>query len=194
MTYDLRRSPLLLVCIGFLSGLAVAEAAYYLLTPVVLADGAVSVLTDRDYYAEVSSLLANSRESIHMLMFSANPQDPEAKADSGGKVSDAHVDRLMQQLAAAKNRGVDVRVAMDAWPEGNDRAEKYLKDNNIPVRLIKSDGTMHSKLIVIDGRIVVVGSTNWSYHSIDKNNEANVVISDARIAALFGDYFSRVAG
>ncbi len=182
---DFKRSPPLLICIGFLAGIVVAEAVYYVFSPMVLADGSVVVVTDREYYSKVSELLAGAQESIHMVMFSANYQ---------AQYSDSSVTLLLGDLVAARNRGVDVSVVMDSWPEGNDKAVNYLTKNNVPARLITFSGTTHSKLIIIDGRIVVVGSTNWSYHSIDKNHEANVVINDGRIAREFEEYFSYVAG
>jgi cardiolipin synthase len=83
---------------------------------------------------------------------------------------------------------------MDDWPEGNQKTLKYLTDNNVPANLIKIDGSTHSKLIIVDGSVVIVGSTNWSYYAIDKNHEANVLISDVRIAREFEEYFREVAG
>jgi len=180
---DFKRSPLLLLCIGFLLGIVVAEAVYYLFSPIVLADGSVAVVTDRDYYPKVSELLAGAQGSIHMVMFSANYQ---------AQYSDSSVTLLLGDLVAAHNRGVDVMVVMDSWPEGNDKTANYLSKNNIPVRMLNWTGTTHAKLIIIDGQIVVVGSTNWSYHSIDKNHEANVVISDERIAREFEPYFQGI--
>jgi phosphatidylserine/phosphatidylglycerophosphate/cardiolipin synthase-like enzyme len=181
---DFKRNPLLLLCIGLLAGIVIAEAVYYVFSPVVLADGSVVVVTDRDYYGKASELLSGAKESIHIVMFSANYKP---------KYDDSHVNELLRAIIAAHNRGVDVKIVMDSFPEGNDKTLNYLLKNNIPARILNIPGaTTHSKLIIVDGVVVMVGSTNWSYHSIDKNHEANVVISDARIASEFEDYFRGV--
>ncbi len=179
---DFFKSPAFLLCTGLLIGIVLAEAAYYISAPLVLADGSVVPLIDRDYYPKVASLLSGAKDSIHIVMFSANYQTASQYADS-------HVNRLVQELVAAKNRGVDVRVIMDAQPEGNSRTANYLSKNNIPVTLINMTGSTHAKLIVIDGRITVVGSTNWSYYALDLNHEANVVISGESVSRSFESYF-----
>lgn len=179
---DFKRSPLLLLCIGLVLGMAIAEIVYCTLTPVVLADGSLEVLVDRDYLPEVSGLMSRAQESIHVAMFSANYQTaPEYR--------DGSANRLLQQLVAARNRGVEVSVVMDDWPEGNEKSKNYLERNNVPVRTLSFDGSLHAKLIVIDGEVVIVGSTNWSHHSLDKNHEANVIIKDPRIAERFQAYY-----
>jgi len=180
----LKQSPVVLLCIGFFVGIVVAEAVYYILEPVVLPDGSVEVTTDREYFNEVSEVLAGARESIHIVLFSANYQ---------GNYGDSHVNELLQELISARNRGVDVQIVMDYWPEGNDKTVNYLKKNNVEAKMVQIDGTTHAKLIIIDGETVIVGSTNWSYHSVDKNHEANVIIRDGRVAGEFESYFSAVS-
>lgn len=182
---DFRKNPLFLLCIGFVIGIVVTETVYYFCAPIVLPDDSIRVVTDRDYYGTVSQLLSSAKDSIHMVMFSANHQ-------AGQKYADSDVNNLLQDLIAARNRGVDVQVLMDAWPEGNNETMEYLQKNNVPAKPVKTDATVHAKLIVIDGRIVIVGSTNWSYYSVDRNNEANVVISSERIADEFESYFRKV--
>jgi phosphatidylserine/phosphatidylglycerophosphate/cardiolipin synthase-like enzyme len=178
---DFKRSPLLLLCIGLIIGIVVAEMIYIVFSPTVLADGSVQIVVDRDYFPEVSSLLSSARESIHVVMFSANYQ-------TSPQYRDGSTNKLLQQLVAAHNRGVDVKIVMDDWPEGNEKAFKYLEENNVKVKLISRDGTVHAKLIIVDGKTVMVGSTNWSHHSLDKNNEANVLINDERVARGFEGY------
>ncbi len=138
------KSPAFLLCIGILTGVVLAEAVYYASSPLVLTDGSVVPITDRDYYPKALSLLSGAKESIHMVMFSANYQTSSQYADS-------HVNRLVQELVAARNRGVDVQVVMDAWPEGNFGTYSYLTKNNVPVTLINMTGSTNAKLIIIDG-------------------------------------------
>ncbi len=183
---DFKQNPLLLLCIGFLVGIVAAEVMYYLFSPIVLPEGAIDIVTDRDYYPSVSAVLSGARESIHVIMFSANYQ-------TGPDYKDSTVNSLISELVAARNRGVDVEVVMDSWPEGNEKTFNYLRNNNVKVKMIKIDGSTHDKLIIVDGGVVVVGSTNWSHYAIDKNHEANVIINNGRVAQEFEAYFEQVA-
>jgi phosphatidylserine/phosphatidylglycerophosphate/cardiolipin synthase-like enzyme len=180
------RNPALLLCIGFILGIVVAEAFYIYTTPLILPDGAIAVVNDRDYFPKVSELLGGAQKSIHIIMFSANYQTQEEYMDSATNL-------LLQSLISARNKGIEVKMFMDDWPEGNSKTLNYLEKNNVPVSTISIDGTVHSKLIIIDSKIVVVGSTNWSYHALDKNRETNVIINDERVARLFEDYFSTIS-
>jgi phosphatidylserine/phosphatidylglycerophosphate/cardiolipin synthase-like enzyme len=165
----------------------IAEVFYIVYSPLVLPDGAIRVVTDRDYFDKSYQLLSGARESIHIVMFSANYQtDPRYK--------DSRVNKLLDLLVSAKNRGLDVRVIMDDFPEGNEDTAGRLRKNNIDARIMRFDGSTHDKLIIVDGRIVIVGSTNWSYYSIDMNHEANVVINNERVANEFEGYFSLLWG
>ena len=180
---DFKRNPLLLLSIGLFVGIVVAEVVYCFYAPTILPDGSIEVVTNRDYYPEVSQLLRGAQESIHIIMFSANYQ-------TGPDYADAHVNELVQELVAARNRGVDVQVIMDSWPEGNEKSLQYLLKNNVVAKKVQDVGTTHAKLIIIDGKLVVVGSTNWSHYSVDLNNEANVVVNNERIAQEFEGYFT----
>jgi len=177
------KNPALLLCIGFILGIVVAEAFYIYTTPLILPDGAISIINDRDYFPKVNELLGSAQKSIHIIMFSANYQTQEEYSESSTNL-------LLRQLISARNHGIDVQLTMDDWPEGNSKTVNYLEKNNIPVNVINMDGTVHSKLIIIDSKIVVVGSTNWSHHALDKNRETNVIINDERIAQSFETYFT----
>ena len=42
--------------------------------------------------------------------------------------------------------------------------------------------TTHTKLLIIDGEISVVGSTNWTYSALEKNHEVSVLIRSPEVA------------
>ena len=74
---------------------------------------------------------------------------------------------------------------------------KYKSKNDLVVGIdnIKLDNpntTTHTKLIIVDGKIVLVGSTNWSHTAINKNHEANVLIYSEEVAQEFERYFSKI--
>ena len=170
--------------IGIILGMAICEAYYIFFSPTILAEGSVEVITDREYFGDATQALQGAKESIHMIMFSLNHYtEPEYR--------DSQVNQLITEILKAKNRGVDVKIIMDDWPKGNEKAKRFLEENDIEVKADKEfEGTTHDKLIIIDGKIVIVGSTNWSFFSVEKNHEANVIIFDERIAREFEEYFS----
>lgn len=103
---------------------------------------------------------------------------------------------LREALVRAKERGVHVRIVMDA------NQFKYLKEMRELARLgfdlrlsagkNGDRGVQHNKLAVIDGKLVQTGSYNWTTNA-HKNNFENVLFLDAPDdAAAYAAYFDRV--
>jgi phosphatidylserine/phosphatidylglycerophosphate/cardiolipin synthase-like enzyme len=148
----------------------------------------VKVITNRDYFPAVIELFENAQESIYVFMFSARiyieyPDDVNWE--------------LMRGLVAAKKRGVDVKVILDAssWNTDNTFKNKHMADSltagGVEVYYDPLDVTSHPKLLIVDHRYTVVGSTNWSYYAIELNNEASVVIDSEPVAAAFEEWFNK---
>jgi phosphatidylserine/phosphatidylglycerophosphate/cardiolipin synthase-like enzyme len=47
-------------------------------------------------------------------------------------------------------------------------------------------------MMIIDSQIVLVGSTNWSHFSLDKNHEANILINSKELAKEYEKYFEEI--
>lgn len=107
-------------------------------------------------------------------------------------------DDLVKELAKAAERGVRVRVIVNA----TDRQEHT---GNAWTRLFNAGGTirykqtnaeayqlMHHKLMVVDDRVVVNGSGNWSGSAFFKNFENYVRYRDPRIARPYRELFDRL--
>jgi len=78
---------------------------------------------------------------------------------------------------------------VDEYSKTNN-AFNLLKDRGINIIYDSRSVTTHSKLVIIDGRIVILGSTNFSYYGLEKNNEANVLIESEKISEQYEAYFN----
>jgi len=52
--------------------------------------------------------------------------------------------------------------------------------------------TTHAKLVVVDRREVILGSTNWNRYAFTDQEQANVRIVDERVGGAFASYFDRL--
>jgi phosphatidylserine/phosphatidylglycerophosphate/cardiolipin synthase-like enzyme len=95
-------------------------------------------------------------------------------------------DDLAQALVQAKKRGVSVQVVIDReFDAGNERSKgKFFEAQKVPLRRLsgqrppsqdKDGGSMHQKFAVIDRRVVLTGSYNWT-HSADSVNDENLLL------------------
>jgi phosphatidylserine/phosphatidylglycerophosphate/cardiolipin synthase-like enzyme len=65
---------------------------------------------------------------------------------------------------------------------------------NLDVRIDGIDGLMHHKVFIVDEKIVVLGSYNFSQNAEERNDENIIIIYDPVIAGQFIQEFQRVQG
>lgn len=102
-------------------------------------------------------------------------------------------DPLTEALIEAAARGVTVRGVMErdqAQAAGSDIGR--MQAAGLDVRLDHSPGTMHHKLLLIDGIIVATGSYNFTRSAEMANDENLIVLDDPAAAALIGAEFARL--
>jgi len=99
---------------------------------------------------------------------------------------------FQQALAQAAARGVRVRVILEPRVDSNLDTAKFLNSKGIDVRwATRAYANTHSKTLVADGKIVLVGSINWSQHAVNLNRESAVIITSTEIASQFESIFEK---
>ncbi len=125
------------------------------------------------YFPVARDLLRSARSSVRLLMFElfeARPGDP--------------LDSLYRLLEQAARRGVTVRVLTEggeAHLKGrvgprNRQTLSRLQQAGVQVRIDQPGQTAHAKLLLVDDRWLLVGSTNWTYYALTHNLETNVLL------------------
>lgn len=93
-------------------------------------------------------------------------------------------------LIKAKQRGVDVKVIVDATSAGSKYSSvKYLRDNGIKVKTENRAGKMHMKSIIIDDRYSIIGSMNFTKSGEKYNDENIIIIDNPALAKAFKEKF-----
>lgn len=102
-------------------------------------------------------------------------------------------DALAEALLVAWDRGVEIRGVIDKAQSANAGGEfEQLTTNGIDIRLDGEDGSMHHKVLIIDGKIVVTGSYNFSANAEKRNDENLLVIHDAGLASKYMEEFWQI--
>ncbi|MHA1709297.1 MAG: phospholipase D-like domain-containing protein [Candidatus Baldrarchaeia archaeon] len=107
------------------------------------------------------------------------------------------INPFVRALVDASKRGVRIRIILDIGKmDDSTEAIEYLLDNgnasNIEVRWSNSTyfETMHNKGIIVDGKVVLISSINWSESSVWKNREAGVIVYCEEIAQYYLGVFN----
>ena len=98
--------------------------------------------------------------------------------------------QLKTALIEAKNRGVDVKIINDATNASNKyNINKELRENKIKVKTENYAGKNHSKNIIIDEDISIIGSMNFTNSGDRRNDENVIIIHDKDINKYLNDIF-----
>ena len=144
-------------------------------------------ISGKKYFSAVKEALEKAEKSICLVMFTI-------ETPLEGKKS--KVSQLIEALIAAKNRGVEVEVILDQnvdfvhrghpsdWEVEikSTRAFKRLKDAGIKVHYDEPARYTHAKTVIIDKKIVILGSTNWSESAFDNSIETDVLVNSTGLA------------
>ncbi len=93
-------------------------------------------------------------------------------------------------LIAAHRRGVKVRAILDATAAGNGYTKhEALRLAGIPVKVENWGGKMHAKSAVIDGKILVTGSMNWTSAGEGGNDENTLILRSEALGTQYQQWF-----
>ena len=104
-------------------------------------------------------------------------------------------DLILQALVAARARGVRVRILMPGANTDSGAARLVSRDCWEPlleagVEIYEYEPTMmHNKLLIADGQLVSLGSTNFDLRSFQLNDEASLNVYDKGFAAHMTSVF-----
>jgi phosphatidylserine/phosphatidylglycerophosphate/cardiolipin synthase-like enzyme len=124
----------------------------------------------------LASLLDGAEQSIHFLAFSFTSNDLGA---------------IVREKADA---GLTIAGVMDREQVYSNQGTEYdpFKQADLDVRIDGNAGQMHHKVFIVDEKIVVLGSYNFSQSAEERNDENLIIVYNAVIAKQFMLEFERV--
>lgn len=104
-------------------------------------------------------------------------------------------EELADELLKADIEGINVSVLMEAR-QRNVQGSQYarLNDFGLNIRVDGNKNNMHHKFIVIDDRIVITGSPNFTLSGFNRNDENMLIIFNEELALGFVKEFERLFG
>jgi len=139
-----------------------------------------------DYPEIVIPIIKNASSSIDILVYEWKWYGHQAASP---------IQQFNLAITAAAQRGVKVRVLMNIEHYShpitkiNSRTERILKRAGCEVKMARIGGRTHAKMIIVDKRIVVLGSHNFCKSSFTSNAEVSVTIADCPQVEEFCRYF-----
>jgi len=149
----------------------------------------VTLLKDKQFFHALQDRIADATEEIVVGMFLFKTTDHFSNRAA----------MILESLATAKKRGVDVRVLLektdryhDSLNRHNMATSKELRQHGVNVLFDSPETTTHTKVIVIDKRFVFIGSHNLTHSALFHNHELSVMIDDPELAQDVIQYLKKL--
>ncbi len=128
------------------------------------------------FETKLIDLINQAKESVEFLIF----------AFTNKEIADA--------LIRAKKRGLRIRGVFDEKQNEYQKYSKYnyLLENGLDVKLYGGNFKLHDKVMIIDKKIVVTGSYNFTVQADEKNSENSLVIYKKELANKYEKEFQRI--
>jgi len=118
--------------------------------------------------------ISRANSSIHILIYSFT------------------LDSIGNALIEAYSRSVEVKIVFEKSQIGQGSEYQRLHSNDIEVRNDTNPDFMHDKTMIVDGKVVLTGSFNWSSNAEDSNNENLIVIISPSVAGTYENEFDKI--
>jgi len=138
---------------------------------------AIELVTNKKYFSRANEVIQTAQQKLRIVQFETGMgYAPE---------------NLTQALIAARNRGVDVKVLLDQEVTYNKSTMATLQAAGVSVMMDGDKLRTHAKIVASEQGFVI-GSTNWSSTSIEKNNETNILVRDAGLTGQLHTWLDKL--
>jgi phosphatidylserine/phosphatidylglycerophosphate/cardiolipin synthase-like enzyme len=167
--------PVLVISLGFLAFRNASQTENEVTSP-----GQVKVAFNKECETMLIDEVSTARNEILVAIFSLTRRNINAA------------------LVNAVKRGVRVTLKYDARQEDLEAMKDsiaYLKKHGVkclPIKFADEHGSMHNKFMVIDRKLVLTGSYNYTVPASVMNYENLVVIESQKTAETFAAEFEKI--
>jgi len=147
------------------------------------------ILTNKDYFPALLKAIDEAQSEIFMSIFSFK----------AGVHKNSYPDIVLAHLARAANRGIKIIVILEntgghdyKLDAENQQTKQLLEEKGVKVHFDSPYQTTHTKLIVIDERLVLLGSHNLTHAALKYNNEISILLESPDMAKNARDYMLNI--
>src|SRR5262249_43803764 len=138
------------------------------------------LLSPDNYARHTLDLIQSARRSLYIQNQYIKVAKPGQNAAEFTAILDAIVHAIRDQ--------VDVRIIVRDLPDTRTQLEA-LHEYGVSLDHVKVLKATHTKGVIVDSSVVMVGSHNWSNDGVLYNRDASLIFYDAGIAKFYEEVF-----
>jgi hypothetical protein len=135
------------------------------------------LLTPDNYSDHVLAMIESAQRSVYFINQSLNI----------GATPPAAYTALLDALLAKQRKGLDVKIIIRDL--GARVALESMKTYGFDTNQVKVRPGCHTKGIVVDSNVVLIGSQNWTGQGVTTNRDASLIVLDSRVAQYYENIF-----
>jgi phosphatidylserine/phosphatidylglycerophosphate/cardiolipin synthase-like enzyme len=141
-----------------------------------------------DYYLTLNWLIQQAKHSLSLTIFTSSVN----RGNSYHKIRKL----LLNISGKIKKNDLETRAVLYRGTRDNGiglRNEGFAREAvklGLKIRLSPAGTFLHSKVVIVDRRLVLIGSHNFSSSSMSKDYEASILIESPQIADVYYRYFT----
>ncbi len=136
------------------------------------------IITGKEYPEKVIPMIENCKKSIDIVVF-----DWRWYPDQIG----SSIQRFNNAIVKKGNTGKQIRAITNTKEISN-----VLIQGNIKAKIWKSKRLLHTKLMMIDDEIAIIGSHNYTLNAFTINQEVSLIIKQKQVLEKLKLYFENL--
>jgi len=126
----------------------------------------------------VIPMIEKARKSIDIIVY-----DWRLYPDQIG----AKIQRFNNAIIQSAQKNIKVRTISNSW-----KTLRVLEKFKIKVKKISTRGIIHTKLMIIDNEVAILGSHNYTMNAFTINLEVSVIIMNKEVIERLKTYFKNL--
>lgn len=138
----------------------------------------METIIGKEFPEKVIPLIKQARETIDIVVYSWHWYPDQI--GSG-------IQRFNNAIIDAVKKGVRIKVLAN-----NHYTINILSQNKVKARKLETERKVHAKLMIIDGKIAILGSHNYSMSAFTTNYEVSVIIQEEEVVKRLRQFFNNL--
>lgn len=137
-----------------------------------------TLLLDGTFISAAADLVSKARKSVDICAYTWRWYE---------NTPEKNIQQFNYNVARLIKKGVRVRALMHKKTEA-----LYLRSYGINTKILPTERVMHTKAILIDDEVLILGSHNLTERGTSENYEASVLVRECQAVTLFQEYYDRM--
>ena len=137
----------------------------------------IDVIPDEKYFLTAKQMIDSAGVEIFVSQYAISSRTTK---------SNTKVVQIVEALCEAVDRGISVNVFLSYLGKPvkvnaeNQAVARKLMSRGVRVRYLSGRRCVHAKILLIDGRSVLLGSHNWKQSAFERNFELSIFTDEPR--------------